>query len=56
MAIVYRGSPEAATALEQEIKQKGGTALALQCDVADAAAVKPASSGSARSWGRWISW
>lgn len=39
VAIVYRGSAEAATALAQEITGKGGTAIALQCDVADPAAV-----------------
>src|SRR3954471_8354472 len=40
VAIVYRGSAEADSALEQEIRQKGGTALALQCDVTDPAAVE----------------
>lgn len=39
VAIVYRGSAESAQALEQEVRQKGGTALALQCDVADPTAV-----------------
>jgi 3-oxoacyl-[acyl-carrier protein] reductase len=39
VAIVYRGSAEAAAALEKEIKQKGGMALALQCDVVDGASV-----------------
>jgi 3-oxoacyl-[acyl-carrier protein] reductase len=40
VAIVYRGSQEAATALVQEITQAGGTAIALQCDVADFASVE----------------
>jgi 3-oxoacyl-[acyl-carrier protein] reductase len=40
VAVVYRGSREAADALVQEIQGKGGTALALQCDVADPAAVE----------------
>jgi 3-oxoacyl-[acyl-carrier protein] reductase len=40
VAVVYRGSREAADSLVDEIKQKGGMALALQCDVADHAAVK----------------
>jgi len=39
VAVVYRGSAEAAAGLVQEITQKGGTALALQADVADAASV-----------------
>jgi 3-oxoacyl-[acyl-carrier protein] reductase len=39
VAIVYRGSAEAAAALVEEIKQKGGVAQALQCDVVDAASV-----------------
>jgi 3-oxoacyl-[acyl-carrier protein] reductase len=40
VAIVYRGSAESANALQQEVRQKGGTALALQCDVTDPAAVE----------------
>lgn len=39
VAVVYRGSVEAAGSLVQEITQKGGTALALQADVADTASV-----------------
>jgi 3-oxoacyl-[acyl-carrier protein] reductase len=39
VAIVYRGSQEAAQALVEEVKATGGTAIALQCDVADAVAV-----------------
>ena len=40
VAVVYRGSKEAADALAQEVTQAGGAAQAYQCDVADAAAVK----------------
>jgi 3-oxoacyl-[acyl-carrier protein] reductase len=40
VAIVYRGSQEAATSLVQELAQAGGTALALQCDVTDGTAVE----------------
>jgi 3-oxoacyl-[acyl-carrier protein] reductase len=40
VAIVYRGSREAAETLTQEIAQAGGKAVAFQADVADAAAVK----------------
>ena len=40
VAVVYRGSKEAADALAQEVTQAGGAAKAYQCDVADAAAVK----------------
>jgi 3-oxoacyl-[acyl-carrier protein] reductase len=40
VAVVYRGSKEAADQLVQEVAQAGGTAKAYQCDVADAASVK----------------
>jgi 3-oxoacyl-[acyl-carrier protein] reductase len=40
VAIVYRGSQEAAAALVEEVKAGGGTAIAIQCDVADSAAVQ----------------
>src|ERR1700678_638194 len=40
VAIVYRGSQEAALALVEEVKAGGGTAIALQCDVADSSAVQ----------------
>jgi len=40
VAVVYRGSQEAADKLVQEVMQAGGTAKAFQCDVADRAAVK----------------
>jgi 3-oxoacyl-[acyl-carrier protein] reductase len=40
VAVVYRGSREAADQLVVEIKGKGGTAIAIQADVADAASVK----------------
>jgi 3-oxoacyl-[acyl-carrier protein] reductase len=40
VAIVYRGSAEAALALEQEVRAASGTAVALQCDVTDSAAVE----------------
>lgn len=39
VAIVYRGSAEAAKSLEAEILASGGAALSLQCDVTDPAAV-----------------
>lgn len=35
VALVYKGSAEAAEGLVREIQQSGGDALALQCDVAD---------------------
>lgn len=40
VAIVYRGSQEAADKLVAEINNKGGKAIALQADVADAASVQ----------------
>src|SRR5262249_43421579 len=40
VAVVYRGSKEAADAIVQEVIQSGGTALALQTDVTDPAAAQ----------------
>jgi 3-oxoacyl-[acyl-carrier protein] reductase len=40
VAVVYRGSTEAADALVNEVKQKGGTAIAVRADVTDPAAVQ----------------
>jgi 3-oxoacyl-[acyl-carrier protein] reductase len=40
VAVVYRGSKEAADSLVLEIRQAAGTALALQADVTDAAAAQ----------------
>ena len=40
VAVVYRGSKEAAETLVAEVRQASGTANAYQCDVADLTAVK----------------
>src|SRR5262245_50674444 len=40
VAIVYKGSAEAAASLVTETSAKGGQALAIQCDVADPAAAQ----------------
>jgi 3-oxoacyl-[acyl-carrier protein] reductase len=40
VAVVYKGSREAAENLVHEVKQNGGTALAMQADVTDAAAAQ----------------
>jgi 3-oxoacyl-[acyl-carrier protein] reductase len=40
VAVVYRGSKEAADALVTEVQQSGGTAIALQADVSDPAAAQ----------------
>jgi 3-oxoacyl-[acyl-carrier protein] reductase len=40
VALIYRGSQEAAEAIVKEITGNGGKALALQCDVADPAAAQ----------------
>ena len=40
VAVVFRGNKEAADLVVQEVKQAGGTALALQTDVIDSAAVE----------------
>jgi 3-oxoacyl-[acyl-carrier protein] reductase len=40
VAVVFRGSQEAADQVVAEIKEKGGTAVPVQADVADAASVR----------------
>jgi 3-oxoacyl-[acyl-carrier protein] reductase len=40
VAVVYRGSQEAAESLVKEVRGGGGTAIAVQCDVADPAAAE----------------
>jgi 3-oxoacyl-[acyl-carrier protein] reductase len=40
VAVVYRGSKEAADNLVKEVRQTGGTALAVQTDVTDSAAAQ----------------
>src|SRR6185312_8536046 len=42
VAVVYRGNQAAADNLVKEVKEAGGTALAVQCDVSNAAAVEQA--------------
>ena len=56
VAVVYRGSQEAADKLVQEVTQAGGTAMAFQCDVADRASVKTCVEQVRRNWGRSTSW
>lgn len=52
VACVYKGSKEAAEKLVAEITQAGGTAVALQCDVADHNAAKTCVEEVTKSWGR----
>lgn len=52
VALVYRGSQAAAEALVQEITQSGGTALALQADVADPSAAQRCVDQVLEKWGR----
>jgi 3-oxoacyl-[acyl-carrier protein] reductase len=52
VALVYKGSQVAAEALVQEITQLGGTALALQADVADPAAGTTCVERVLKEWGR----
>jgi len=52
VAFVYRGSKEAADALQQEITQAGGTALALQADVTNAEAAQGCVDRVLKDWGR----
>ena len=51
VAIVYRGSKEAADGLVREISQAGGTATALQADVADYAAAGRCVEQVLQTWG-----
>jgi 3-oxoacyl-[acyl-carrier protein] reductase len=51
VAIVYRGSKEAAEALVQEIVQGGGSASAMQTDVADFAAAQKCVEDVIGQWG-----
>jgi len=53
VACVYRGNKEAADKLVQEVSQSGGTALALQCDVADASAVQQTVERVEKEWDRF---
>ena len=52
VGFVYRGSQAAADSLSQEIAQSQGIALALQCDVTDAAAVQACVERVEKEWGR----
>jgi 3-oxoacyl-[acyl-carrier protein] reductase len=52
VASVYRGNRAAADSLLQEISQAGGTALALQVDVTDSAAVQSCVDRIEKEWGR----
>lgn len=52
VAFVYRGSEDAAKALEAEVAAAGGTAKAWQADVADPAAADRVVAGVLADWGR----
>jgi 3-oxoacyl-[acyl-carrier protein] reductase len=52
VALVYRGNREAADALVTEVATAGGTALALQADVADPAQAKQCVERVLGDWGR----
>jgi 3-oxoacyl-[acyl-carrier protein] reductase len=52
VAFVYRGAKDAALALEAEIAGTGGTAKAIQADVADPAAAETVVAGVLADWGR----
>src|SRR5437867_2781754 len=51
VALVYRGSKEAAGGAVQEIAQAGGTAVAYQVDVTDLEAVQKCAEAVAAQWG-----
>src|SRR5215472_13389484 len=53
VAFVYKGSQAAADGLVKEIIESGGTALALQADVADAAAAQQCVEKVEKEWGRF---
>jgi 3-oxoacyl-[acyl-carrier protein] reductase len=52
VAVVFRGSKEAADSAVQEIAQAGGTARAFQVDVTDAAAAERCVEQVVAEWGR----
>jgi 3-oxoacyl-[acyl-carrier protein] reductase len=52
VALIYRGSKEAADNAIQEITQAGGTAKAIQLDVSDGAAVERCVEELVKEWGR----
>jgi 3-oxoacyl-[acyl-carrier protein] reductase len=52
VAFVYRGNQAAADSLVQEVAQAGGTALALQADVADPKAGETCAERVQADWGR----
>jgi 3-oxoacyl-[acyl-carrier protein] reductase len=52
VAFVFKGNQAAADSLVQEIAQTGGTALALQADVADAGAAQHCAERVDKEWGR----
>jgi 3-oxoacyl-[acyl-carrier protein] reductase len=52
VALVYRGSKEAADSLVQEIAQAGGVAKAWQCDVANHAAVQTCADEVQKDYGK----
>jgi 3-oxoacyl-[acyl-carrier protein] reductase len=52
VAFVYRGNKEAADSLVQEVAAAGGTALAIQGDVADPAFAQQCFDEVVKAWGR----
>src|SRR5436305_10522590 len=52
VALVYRGSQQAAESAVQEITQAGGTALAIQTDVTSAEAAQQCVERVEKEWGR----
>jgi 3-oxoacyl-[acyl-carrier protein] reductase len=51
VAIVYKGSKDAAEGLVKEIQEAGGAAVAIQTDVADFAAAQRCVEGVIQQWG-----
>jgi 3-oxoacyl-[acyl-carrier protein] reductase len=51
VALVYRGSKEAADATVQAVTQAGGTAIAYQVDVTDRSAVQQCAEAVEKQWG-----
>src|SRR5262245_31462110 len=52
VAIIYRGSKEAAETLAQEIQASGGIATAYQVDVADYSAASKCVEDVVKAWGQ----
>ncbi len=56
VAITYAKDAAAASAVVKEIEKRGGKAVAIQADAADAEAVKAAVEKAVAALGSWMCW